>query len=78
MLGSPKISIPIPSLTQTPACSDLIVYSLGVTFCEIPSFVTIEGTNVVLFGADLTQAGTINAILKATASVSGAFFKFPF
>ena len=74
MLGSPKISILIPSLTQTPACSDLIVYSLN----GVPSFVKIEGTNVALFGADLTQAGTINAILKATASVSGAFFEFQF
>jgi hypothetical protein len=50
-----------------PACEDLVLYTLNV----IPSFVQIEGGAVALFGEDLTQAGTINAILTATASVSG-------
>ena len=70
VLGSTKILIPIPSLTQTPACGDAIAYMLNT----IPSFVKIEGANVALFGSDLTQAGTINTIVTARASVSGATF----
>jgi hypothetical protein len=70
VLGSIKILIPIPSLTQTPACGDVVSYNLNT----IPSFVQIEGANVALFGSDLNQAGTINAILTARASVSGATF----
>ena len=70
VLGSNKILIPIPSLTQTPACGDAITYMLNT----ISSFVQIEGANVELFGSDLTQAGTINAIVTARASISGATF----
>jgi hypothetical protein len=68
VLGSTKILIPIPSLTQTPACNDSILYTLNT----IPSFVQIEGINVALSGSDLTQAGKIRTILTARASVSGA------
>jgi hypothetical protein len=66
--------IPIPGLTQTPACNDSILYTLNT----IPSFVKIEGTNVALSGSDLTQAGTISAIVTAIASVSGVKNSFDF
>ena len=43
-----------------------------------PTFIQIEGTNIALFGSDLTQAGTINAVLTAKASVSGTIIQLPF
>ena len=48
------------------------------TLNEIPSFIQIEGGKVALNGDDLTQAGTINAVLTATASVSGISIQLPF
>ena len=43
-----------------------------------PTFIQIEGTNIALFGSDLTLAGTINVFLTATASVSGTTIDLPF
>ena len=48
------------------------------TLNTVPSFIQIEGTNVALFGSILTQAGTIDVVLTATASVSGTTIQFPF
>ena len=42
------------------------------------SFIQIEETNISLFGSDLTEAGTFNVILTATASVSGTTIQLPF
>ena len=67
MLGKPKILIPIPSLSQTPGCGDSIAYTLN----SVPSFIKVEGTNIALYGTDVTQEGTIKVVLTATASVSG-------
>jgi len=74
VLGSTKILIPIPSLTQTPACNESILYTLNT----IPSFVQIEGTNVALSGSDLNQAAKISAIVTARASVSSVKKSFNF
>ena len=64
VLGATKILVAIPVVTQTDACGDTLAYSLN----DIASFVQIEGTNIALFGSDLTQAGTINVIVTIKAS----------
>jgi hypothetical protein len=44
----------------------------------IPSFVYIEGTNIILLGTDETQGGTYNATLTAVAGALANKFEFPF
>ena len=64
-------------MTQTPACGNAVSFSLN----NIPSFsfASILGTKLVLFGSDLTQAKTVNAIITAKETKSGKtidlFFK---
>jgi hypothetical protein len=74
VLGSTKILIPIPNLTQTPACNEPIFHTLNT----IPSFVQIEGANIALSGSDLNQAGPTSVIVTARTSVSGATKSFNF
>jgi hypothetical protein len=38
----------------------------------------VEGTNIALFGSVLSEAGTINVVLTATASVSEVTIQLPF
>jgi hypothetical protein len=45
---------------------------------EIPSFVYIEGTNIILFGSNETHEGTYNATLTADAGTHAKKLSFPF
>jgi hypothetical protein len=44
----------------------------------IPSFVYIEGTNIILLGSNETQGGTYNATLTAVAGANAKKIEFPF
>ncbi len=74
VIGQTKILVPIPILTQTPACSDFVSYTLNA----VPSFIQVEGTNIALFGSVLSEAGTINVVVTAKASVSEITIQLPF
>jgi hypothetical protein len=45
---------------------------------EIPSFVSIKGTNIILLGSNETQGGTYNATLTAVAGADAKKIEFPF
>jgi hypothetical protein len=44
----------------------------------VSTFIQVEGTNIALFGSVLSEAGTINVVLTATASVSEVTIQLPF
>ena len=74
VVGSPKILVPIPDLTQIPNCGTSVVFTLN----DVPSFIKVEGKNVALFGSDLKQARTIDVILTATSIESVAKIELRF
>jgi hypothetical protein len=44
----------------------------------VPSFIQVEETNIAIFGSVLSQAGIINVVITAFASVSKITIQLPF